>query len=87
MIDKGARLEANDVAGNNSLHHSTALDANKLTIKIAKVLLKVGGANLDKPTRFGCIPAFEVVMSRRLDCTQLLVRNRAKLDVTNNYEV
>ena len=45
----------------------------------------MGGANVDEPNRFGCTPTFEVVMSRRLECTQLLIRNRAKLDVTNNY--
>ena len=84
LLEKGARVEAKDVAGHTPLHHCVTSMANSLTLELAEILIEVGKANVDSRNRFGATPLFEPVLVGRKDCVNLLAKHGANLDVTDN---
>ena len=84
LLEKGARVEAKDVAGHTPLHHCVTSMANVITLKIAEILLTIGKANVNSVNRFGSTPLFEPVMVGRKDSVDLLVKHGANLNVIDN---
>ena len=84
LIEQGARVEAKDVAGHTPLHHCTTLVGNNLTLKIAKVLIEVGGADVNSINRFGETPLVAPVRDGRSDYVEMLIENGAQMNITEN---
>ena len=84
LLEMGARVEAKDVAGHTPLHHCVTLVANNLSLEIARILIKIGKADVNSVNRFGATPLFEPLMNGRKDCVELLVKHGANLNVTDN---
>ena len=72
LVDKGARVNARDLAGHTPLFHCTGMMATGLTLKIAAILIK-NGAEVNATNRMGCTPLFEPTMASRFDSVDFLL--------------
>ena len=79
LIDKGARTEAKDIAGNTPLHYCCAQMSNLETLRIAEVLVIVAKVNPNSVNRFGRIPLYEPTIAKTMDFMNLLVKNGGDL--------
>ena len=78
LLEKGANVEAKDMAGHTPLFFCTGLMGNDLALKIAKLLVKAG-ANVNAVNRMGATPLFESTMIRNLKSVNFLLVNKFTL--------
>ena len=84
LIDKGARVDAKDIAGNTPLHHCTSQRSNPITFRMAEILIKDIKVNPNPVNRLGRNPLFQPTADRKMDFMNLLVKNGGDLGAKDN---
>lgn len=84
LIDKGARVEAKDIAGNTPLHYCCSQRSNALTFKIAEIMIKQKKVPVNPVNRFGRNPLFEPTAAKKMEFMNLLVKNGGNLGAIDN---
>ena len=84
LLDKGARVDAKDIAGNTPLHYCTSQRSNALTLQIAEILVKDRKVNPNPVNRFGRNPLFQPTAEKKMAFMNLLVKNGGDLGAKDN---
>ena len=83
LIEKGAKVNAKDLAGQTPLHQCTTSFCTALTLKMAKFLIR-NGADVNLPNRLGRTAIFSPTELGNETIIDFLINNGARTDCVDN---